>query len=316
MKATQLREFKGIGVAGALLVGGQELLEIDPNGYLAIPAGTQPKGFHLMVAVLKNGWTFVVQKAVGTEGGDYDSPALSEFRGFAPGFKATIMRDPIDVIHAGQNTWTGWHKNAGSNRVDVWCLGTDGKLDLYQIGIFTHDNGKSWRLHGEYRWRGQLYRTTSYALVAKPEHPKWGSLEGGTSRRTQIFQHPDFVALLKDAELPTWTGTNADIDPPLPEPTEPGTAVVQWYIAFAGQTGQGPLNLHKQDWLEGRQYNGGVCKTAWVHATDIEGLDPDADGETRLWRGDTISFEGMVENWGSKKGGPPKLTGVKLVKRA
>ena len=44
--------------------------------------------------------------------------------------------------------------------------------------------------------------------------------------------------------------------------------------------------------------------------------EKDKRGRFPLERGDIISFEKMVPNWGAKgKQGPPKLTGVRLVTR-
>jgi len=211
-----------------------------------------------------------------------------------------VMRDPIDVIRHGQNVWTGWHKNQASNRVDVWTLEKDGKLSLFQAGIVTHDNGQTFVLHGEYRWKGQLFAKGD-GVVAKPEHPKWGSFNGGTSNRNQIFSNSEMLELVYSANsLQEWSGNDTELDPPLPEVPN-GLAVIQWYVFFAGQTGQG-IAIDQSG------------NTAWVHGKDVEGFDPSSP-ELPLWRGDIISFTEAVENWGAKKSGPPKLTGVKLVKR-
>jgi len=303
MKKEQMMVFPSANiVAWASLVGGDDVLKVNEQGLLVVPEGVEPTGFNLTVAVKEDDRTFIVQKNVGTTGGDYSSRALSELKGFAKGWKATVMVDPIEVIRAGGNVWTGWHKNQASNRVDCWHLGKDGKLDLFQIAILTHNNGKTWHLVGEYRWRGQLYQMGG-ELVGLPEISKWGSLEGGTSKRTQIFGHPDFTFLLKDVKrLMTWDGAESEVNPPLPEVPEGQFAVVDWFIPLAGQTGQGIV----------LDQNG---KSAWVHGLDIEGFNP-TSFEPLLWHGDIISYTGVVMNWGSKKNGPPKLTGVKLVKRA
>lgn len=302
MKANQMRLFTEPGIVACVLLAGESnYLEIDRQGMLAVPPDVRPRGFHLVVAVKEDSRTFVVQKSVGNEGGRYHSNYISEVQNFAPGFKATVMRDPIDVVRAGQSVWTSWHQDK-PNRVDLWRLGKDGKLDLYQVGVFTHDNGKTWKLHGEYRWRGQLYQAGEGTVVAKPEHPKWGSLEGGSSKRTQIFSHPEMASLVWSTDpLAEWKGADDELDPPLPEAPGPGFAVVQWYIPFAGQTGQGPVVLA----------NG---SNAWVHGTDV-GLEVEADGEVRLWRGDVVSYAG-TDKFGTKPGKPPKLTGVRLVNRA
>jgi len=301
MNATQMRLFSEPDIAASvLLAGGDDFLQVDESGVLTIPQGAEVEGFHLVVAVGEVSRTFVVQKDVGTTGGDYTSEALSRYN-FGKGFRAVIMRDPIEVIHAGGNIWTGWHKNAASNRVDCWHLGKAGKLDLFQVGVLTHDNGKTFRLHGEYRWRGQLYQMNGM-LVGRPAHAKWGSLEGGTSKRTQIFDHPDFSALLDDVKrLPTWDGDESELDPPLPGVPEGDFAVIDWFISCAGQTGQGIAKSKDGN-------------PAWVHGCDVAGFDPN-NVEPLLWHGDIVSYTDVVQNWGAKKNGPPKLAGVKLVKR-
>ncbi len=306
MKASQMRVFEEPGILACVMLSGngaKDCLDVDEKGVLAIPPDVKPAGFHLVVATEKEGRTFVAQKNVGQEGGGYHRQALSDLEGFAKGFCASIMRDPIEVVRAGNNVWTSWHQQK-PNRVDCWQIAKDGKLGLYQVGVFTHDDGKTWKLHGEYRWRGRLLKGNG-GLVGLPEHPKWGSLEGGSSNRCQIFGHPEFVALLEGVKLEPFVGKKEDLYPALASVPKPGCAVVQWYITFAGQTGQGPANLHPRD-----------GKTAWIHGADIVGLEPDPDGEIRLWQGDIVSYAGMVKTWGAKKDGPPKLTVVRLVERS
>ncbi|MCX6724276.1 MAG: hypothetical protein NT155_03865 [Candidatus Staskawiczbacteria bacterium] len=308
MKATQLREFLEVKVvAGVIIQGGSEFLDLDASGYLVIRQCEPPKGFHIVIATEKNGRTLIVQKDVSRAGGGYVSPALSALTGVFPdGFPAIVMRDPIRVLCQGKNVWTNWHGKPGemTNRVDCFYLAKDGTFGLYQVGVYTHDDGLTYRLHGEWRWLGKLYRASGNRLAAKPEGTKWGSFKGGSSNRDQIFTNPKMVELVQSAHLPTWTGNDAELDPQLPEVPEGNFATVQFYIgSFAGQKGQGLVVLRDGT-------------TAWVHTPDIVDLPPEADGVTRLWIGDIVSFEKKVYGWGSKVGGPPKLTGVKLVKRS
>lgn len=300
MKASQLREFDFGVLAAAMVDRGMDFLDVDERGYLALPPGL-PSGFNLVVAVEEGGRMFVAQKDVGRTGGSYNSQALSKLPDFPEGFRATVMRDQISVKFAGQNIWTDWHVDA-PNRVDIFHVGKDGEFGLYQVGIFTHDDGKSFRLHGEPRWLGKLHKTKD-GFVAIPEHGRWGSFEGGTSRRTQIFQHPEFKTLVKSAKLTSWSGSLCEIEPPMSETPVAGQARVLWFITFASQKGSGIAEFPDKT-------------TAWVQASDIVGLEPEEDGEIRLWRGDIISYESAIEGWGSKgKKGPPKLASVRLVKR-
>lgn len=301
MKASQIREFDGV-LAAAMIAGEKDFLEVDDRGYLSVPSGQIPTGFNLVLAVQSRGSRrFVAQKDVGQTGGGYGSRALAA-ADFPPGFKATAMHEPIQVTRAGSNTWTVWHADT-PNRMDVFYVGTNGDFGLYQIGVFTHDDGQTWRLHGEPRWVGQLFKLSGGGLVAVPRHPKWGDFEGGSSRRTQIFSHPEFLALVKSAKLKVWKGQDSQINPPLPEWKEGQQARIQWYITFASQKGAGIAEFP----------NG---KTAWVQSADIRDLNPEEDGEIRLWRGDVISFESQKEEWGHKgKKGPSKLLGVRLQER-
>jgi len=302
MKITQVRAFDEVGVVASVLPFGMEdYAEISKDGTIVLPQGFEPQGFHLVVAVRENGRTFVVQKVVDTEGGGYSSGALSDLQHFAKGFRATLMRDPLEVIRVGRNVWTGWHQNKASNRLDCWHLSQTGKLILFQIGVFTRDNGKTFRLHGEDRWRGQLHWIGD-GYVGAPEHVKWGSLEAGSSKRTQIFAHPEFKKLLETVKVSAWKGTPAELDPPLPAVPKNNRAVVQWFITFAGQTGQGPVNLLSSDGSKN-----------WVHGIDIEGIEPDPDGEIRLWQGDIVSYARRVP-FGSKANSF-KLLNVRLVHR-
>lgn len=298
MNASQMRLFEDPGiVASVLLAGKKGFLKVSDDGLIAIPRGVEPDGFNLVVAVDDDARIFVVQKDVGNEGGGYRD-ALSELKKFATGVRALFLPDSIDVLRDKQNVWTGWHKSQANNRVDCWHLGATGELGLFQIGVFTHDNGRSYFLHGEYRWHGQLYKAGD-GLVGVPESPKWDSLEGGTSKRTQIFSHPDFVRLLESAVLPQFTGTDADVNPPLKKVGK-GFAAVKWFIGFAGRTGQGIALLDDG-------------KPVWIHGCDIEGFDPSST-EPLLWHGDIVSYE-KCETWGSKPGAPPRIVGVRLVKR-
>jgi hypothetical protein len=254
-------------------------------------------GFHLAVGVLKHFRTFVSQKDVGQELGGYSTEALAKLGG-SKGLDWTIMSKPIQVQRVGPNVWTVWHTST-PNRMDCWSLTKDGLFSLYQIGVVTHDDGRTWRLHGEYRWKGKLFARAGVP-VACPDEPrvKWGPFQTWEG----IFESPSFRRLLESATLANWTGKSQDLDPPLPQ-TNNGLAILQWYIPFAGQEGQGYV------WLR----NG---KEAAVVLGDDVSIAPDADGVKRLWRGDVISYEDKVFGWGAKKNGPPKLTGVKLESRS
>jgi len=198
-------------------------------------------------------------------------------------------------MRKGPNVWTSWHQD-NSNRVDCWQLLVDGTLALFQIGVITHDDGRTWRLHGERRWRGKLFRSGD-ELVAAPDDWKWGPFKTWE----QIFNYPAFKKLSQEAQLQEWIGSPEGLNPPLEQVPDIGLGVVEWYVPFAGQTGQGIVNLHPNQGTK-----------AWVHGIDIQ-EEPDPDGVKRLVRGDIVAFEGEPQKWGKKEGAPPKIVKVTKV---
>lgn len=271
-------------------------LEIGEHGVLTIPQETIPPGFGLVLTYPYGKRVVIAQKNIGQENGKYHRLILSQSQLFDSEAGTTVwaMWEPIEVKKEGKNVWTSWHQ-LKPNRVDCFLLDEQGGLLLFQIGVITHDDGKTFRLLGEPRWDGRLF-TSPKGLVARPSHPSWGPF--GDTRRG-IFEDEDFKALLLDTRLVKWRGRPEDIDPPL-GPIPRGCARVQWYIPFAGQTGQGIVILHDGS-------------PAWIHGIDIE--EPcEADGIRRVYRNELVTFGGMVKNWGSKKG-PPKLLRVRRVNR-
>jgi len=285
LKANQVKAFGAEIVAAVLVVGEEDYLEMDERGVLAIPKGAKPQGFHILVATASKR-LLVVQRNMNVLQGSYADMALSQLQGFAEGCQATIMREPVVVRSKGPNVWADW----GTNKFDLWSVSETGEISLRQIGIFSHDNGWTWKLYGEFRWKGQLYQNGT-RIVGKPESPKYGSFEV----RATIRENSDFMALVNSAKLPKWNGEPSELEPPLPEVPNGNYAVIDWFTLFGGQTGQGIARLQ----------NG---SEVWVHGCDIGGK-PDADGEFRLQRGDIISFEEEVD---MPKRGSSKLIGVKL----
>ncbi|MDO8655225.1 MAG: hypothetical protein Q7R48_02245 [bacterium] len=270
-------------------------LEIGEHGVLTIPQGIIPSGFRLVLTYPYGMRIVIAQKNVGEEDGEYHRLILSQSQLFDSEAGTTVwaMREPIEVKRESKNVWTSWHQQK-PNRVDCFLLDEQGGLLLFQIGVITHDSGQTFRLLGEPRWDGRLF-TSPQGLVARPSHPTWGPF--GDTRRG-IFEDGDFKTLLQDTRLAEWRGRIEDIDPPL-SPIPNGRARVQWYIPFAGQTGQGIVILHDGS-------------SAWIHGLDIE--EPcEADEIKRVYRNELVAFRGRINNWGSKKG-PPKLLRVRRVR--
>ncbi|OGZ69464.1 MAG: hypothetical protein A3D44_03510 [Candidatus Staskawiczbacteria bacterium RIFCSPHIGHO2_02_FULL_42_22] len=266
-------------------------LEVSDQGIISVPRGVNPTGFYLAVLLPKHGRTVVVQKNVGQEKGGYSKNALTDFPDLVDRYDLCMMHDPIQVKRAGKNVWTNWHSD-NPNRLDCWHLDHDGSIRLFQVGIITHDDGKTWRLHGEYRWKGKLFQD-GVRVVGRPKDHTWGSFES----RKMILEVPDFQQLMQDAELQPWRRVAEELDPPLPVPDR-GFAVVDWYTCFGGQTGQGIVKLHDGS-------------STWVHGIDVM-EPPDAEGIVQLHRGDVISYFEAV-SFGKKHGSPPKIVNVSKV---
>jgi hypothetical protein len=308
--SNDMRWFEEPGVgASVLLPDAEECLPVNGNGIIAIPEGMEPKGFHLILLLPREGnRTFVTQKNVGTEKGGYHNLTLDAFEA-TDNLVGYLMTEPIEVKRAGKNVWTFWHSPDRPNRTDCFRLEQDGSFHLYQVGVITHDDGKTWRLHGEYRWRGKLFKA-EHGLVAKPEDQKWGSFAG----RDKVFDHPTFRNLAQDVQFEPWCGTKEDLDPLLGDIPGTGFARVQWYVSFGGQTGQGIAILHESSRWKPKRLSKGNDEgiSAWIHGIDIQ--EPaDSDGVKRLWFGDLISFSGTA-SFGKQEGRPPKLLNIKKVR--
>lgn len=296
----QVRVYEEIGVGVEVILPGKRWaespLEIGEHGILAVPAGLQPAGFHLVLITAREARAIIAQKDVSQENGGYFRRSLDCFR--SNELVIWTMHEPIRVSRAGQNVWTVWHSER-PNRVDCWLLKEDGRFQLWQVGVVTHDDGLTFRLLVEPRWTGQIFKAPNPngGLMAKPDNPKWGKIlwSPGESRRA-IREHPKFQSLLASANLPTWNGLAEDLDPPLGKIPLGNFARVDWYIPFSGQKGQGIAKL-----ADG--------SAAWVSGESLD-IPPDEDGIKRLFHCDLISFAAVHQNWGTKEG-PPKLIKVK-----
>lgn len=286
MASVNFRLFKNGLMAKVRLVDSEDYLSVDENGVITIPKGVEPKGFKLQVFSPKDLNVVILQKEVGRENGGYHTAV---YRGEDMGdYRVWNMARPIRVMRKGRNVWTLWHTDC-PNRLDCWFVHEDGQLELFQIGVATHDDGRTFRLLGERIWEGRLYRVNDGSLVGKPHHPSWGPFLD--SRRT-LFDDPIFCRLLKGIRVYSWDGQEDALNPKLDPVPEGKFARVQWYIPFAGQKGQGIALL-----ADG--------STAWVHGADLR-IEPDQDGVKRLRRNTLLKFKEAVV-WGDKSG-PPKLT--------
>jgi len=276
--------------ASVVLMGDRTKLDIIDNGELIIPEGIVPGEFSLIILVPTKSEILVNQKNVGQDRGEYNDLTNLNL-GDLTDLNAFIVPS-LQVSGKPGNMRTVWHKEK-SNRVDCWMVSPKGFLRLFQVGIITHNGGKTFRILGEYRWRGQMFRNDNH-FVAKPEYPTWGSLES----RKMIFDSPDFMNLVLKTELRKWTGKEKELNPPLGDIPENSMARVNWYNPFAGNAGQGIAVLK----------NG---ESVWVHGNRLNIL-PDVDGIKRLWRNQLLQFKSK-ENWGTKPNSPQRLNDVTIV---
>lgn len=279
------RFFNELGLdlgAAVFLNGTNQHLEISEDGIIQIPAGVRPNQFKLTLLVPKaDTRTFINQKEVSEEQGEYRGMMRT---GRSNGdFNQYTMRLPIQVKRArnqegpGEIVWVNWHGKPGEkpNRVDCWQISNDGEVRLSQVGIFTHDNGQTFRLHCEDRYRGRLYLSDNGYVVAPRTQDRdvWGPF----TTWKDILNYPRFKALAQTAHLSQWDGTPEELEPKLQVVTEPGFAVVKFYIPFGGFAGWGIAIKDSEDIA--------------VLGPDI--LEPEeTDGVKRLRRNDVVSFDG------------------------
>lgn len=295
-KTTRFFEELNLG-ATVFLNGTNRHLEVTDDGIIQIPNGVIPHQFKLTLLVA-NDQMCINQKEVCEERGGYFSVVRT---GRMNGdFRHLTMRIPIQVKRArgedGEIVWVNWHGKPGENpnRVDCWEIGKDGEIRLFQVGVITHDNGQTFRLHGEDRYRGQLYLDKHGNYVVAPrakDRQVWGPF----STWKGILNYPRFKALAQTATLSQWNGTPDELEPKLQMVNDPGLAVVKFFIPFGGMNGFGYAIVNGND--------------VAILGSDI--LDSEEeDGVKRLRRNDVISYRGEGI-FGDKKA--PKLLNIRKV---
>lgn len=290
----KLRWFANPGIGATVLLPGkrhaEDYLTVDTQGILTIPHNLKPAGFHLVLAIPRETPVVINQKNVAQDKGGYHRYFLALLGVSSEGFAIWSIPD-ILVIRAGKNVWTDWH-DIRPNRVDCWLVKEGGHVDLFQVGVVTHDDGRTFRLLGDYRWRGQLYQDKERGVVGKPDHSKWGKFDV----RRSILDDSDFRRLLNGITLQPWQGKPEELDPLLDSVPGNGYAIIDWYTPFAGQKGQGIAKDQTET-------------SYWVLGQDLL-VQSDENGIQRLERGDLITFEGEPVKWGDKHG-PLKLLCVR-----
>jgi hypothetical protein len=294
MRAEQMREFEVVGMGAAVAaIGGDDFLEVDqPTGRIAVPAGVNPAGFIMMVFVPPT--AVVVQRNLGRLAGEYGHGALATVE--APqieGFKTVVMSMPIAVVRKGNSAWTD-NSNQVPNRLDIWIVGKNGEVTLFQVGVVTHDNGATFVLVGETAWKGSLFDDSDY-IVGVPDDPAYGAF----TVRESIFENQEFKALVKSAKLWSWDGDEEKLATVLGDIPQ-GYARIKWYKVFGGQQGQGIAVLP----------NG---QDIWIHGADID-VTPDADGIKRPGGFNTLITYTGIGQFGAKGG--KKLLGVKVAQES
>jgi hypothetical protein len=285
-----LKHFKEANIKTIVVIGekGKEkiIANIDGN-IIVIPKGVRPFGFKLIVFYPPK--MIVARRDISTENGGYYKRFVNNF-----GVLGENVSFWIPIFRTKEKIWTPWHQKS-PNRLDCWILQKDGRVELFQVGIVTHDNGKTFRLLCEPRWKGQFYQDRNRQIVGKPNNSHWGAFDV----RRKILDFPAFKDRLQQINFPKWNGRKEELDPPLDPIPGSGFARVSWYTPFAGQTGQGIVILHDGS-------------SAWVQGSDLM-IEPNPDGIKRLSRNDLLSYTQAI-SWGKEKGRLLKLIGVKKVK--
>lgn len=267
--------------ASVFLNGTNRHLEVTDDGIIQIPSGVRPNQFKLTLLVAKHDRMIINQKEVSEEQGEYHGVVRT---GRSNGdFNQYTMKLPIQVKRArsvdgsGEIVWVNWHGKTGEkpNRVDCWQVAKDGEIRLFQVGVLTHDNGQTFRLHGEDRYRGRLYLYGNDYVVAPRAEDRdvWGPF----TTWKDILNYPRFKTFAQTAHLSQWEGSPDELEPKLQTVSDPGMAVVKFYIPFGGMNGFGYAIVGGKDMA--------------ILGSDI--LDSEEeDGVKRLRRGDIVSFNG------------------------
>lgn len=186
---------------------------------------------------------------------------------------------PLRVYRKEGISWTVWQTIA-PNRVDFWFLTSEGLTKLFQVGVIARGETDGRELHfrllGELRGKWQLARDPEGKVVGIPTNPVWGAFDV----RRSILDDSEFEALLNRAHLPSWRGSEEELESPLTLPSGPNQAIMEWWSPFTGRRGQGPIAPKGS-------------KT-WICGEDVIDTPPDTEGILRLPRGTIVSYEGTA----------------------
>lgn len=277
-------------------------VEVKEGGILNLATPETVSSFRLRLFVPPGTKWALCQRDNSEEHGHYES-TLHRLVGVLgeAGYEGWEMKIPIVVRREnyGKKVFTAWRepswKEASdrfrANKVDCWNIAPDGVTQHREIAVLTLDNGKTFRVIEHLRWHGLLAMNPDGEIVGIPTDNRFGAFD---ERYFPILEYPPFEVELEKATLPSWKGSEEELDPPLELPTDPHTAVIKfWHICMGQNKGQGLA--FTQD--------GSAC---WILGQDIE--DDPPDGIWRLYRGTRVSYE-AVENTGRN----PRLKGVRIL---
>jgi len=290
------------GMCGAVTTAARpdEYLEVDQSTGRIKVEGI-PEGFCLVIGKPKGSQIVITVKNTGEEIGGYNPANVTRLGGHDGADFSVIMKIAVKKVYDRnkvlQFVHTEWHKerpNCASVYVFESVAGKlTGKFANYQIGVITPDNGHTWLLCGEHRYKGQIFSQNG-SFVVKPLSPKYGPFVTWMP----IFKHPEVRRLLRDANIQEWAGKPTDLDPPLPKAATDNEAVVQWSSMFAG-TGR----RFGYAWLAGQ-------REAVVVLGQFQ-----KDSSYTPQRGDVVRFD-KKEVFGTKgEDGPRAITNFRLERR-
>jgi hypothetical protein len=265
----------GVIVNVAVMGNGNSYLPVDFNGgsSLIIPGNIVPRTFLMTVLVPVELRPILTQRDLSREEGDYHNKFIKSL-GNILNYRMAVL--PIQVTRMGRNTWTSW-KEENPNNLDIWLCGPGNSVEMFKVGLVTHDDGQTYRVIGETRWAGGLFRDAG-KIVGKPNNSVWGAFRV----RDNILDHQEFKIFLSKTQIPAWKGKPEELNPPLTEVPEGNYGVVKFNHPMMGQKGQALIVLA-----------GG--KEAWLFLNNLD-KSPDADGVKRLQRGDVIAYQAIKQS--------------------
>ncbi len=250
-------------------------------------------GFYLNVLAPKS--TILCQRDHNT--GEYIGLVLDQERA-TPELDWWETAGLIEVRRKNDWSYTVWHDQNifRSNNVGLWEV-KGNHVTFREVGIIAPE-GRNFMVLDDVRWDGHMYQIPDRdeiggsRVVGMPSHIKYGAFDV----RRHVLAHAPFREAVGNT-LPPWEGTKEELEARIDPPTDPNTAIVDWWHVFTGMgRGQGMVLLHDG-------------KKVWLRGADVADQSP--TGVLRLERSTQVSYEALVYDMGRT----PRLAGARLLSR-